>query len=400
MPTSITNSSFVPFHRPLIGEEEIQEVVATLRSGWLTSGERTQRFEKEFREYVQASHSLALNSCTAALHLGLVAIGAGSGDEVITTPLTFCATVNSILHTGAKAVLADVDQDGNIDPERIAALITARTKAILPVHLGGLPCNMDAIWDLARKHNLYVIEDAAHACGARYQGHPIGQTTDALCSDVTAYSFYATKNLTTGEGGMATTPHAHIYERMRMLALHGISRDAWARYTAKGSWLYDVLEPGFKYNLSDIQSAIGIHQLHKLNSFIEERRRQAERYSNAFNKYCELETPRERQESRHAWHLYLLKLNLEELSIDRARFIELLRAQNIGTSVHFIPIPKLRFFAELADSNPCPRAEEIYQRIISLPIYPGLTEAEQERVISAVTGIVSKYRRSLYAVGA
>lgn len=391
-------TQFIPFHRPSIGEEEINEVVATLRSGWLTTGERTHRFEKEFRDYVGAAHSLALNSCTAALHLALEGLGIGIADEVITTPMTFCATVNAIQHTGATPVLADVGEDGNIDPASIEERITPRTKAIIPVHLAGLPCDMDAIWSIARRHGLYVVEDAAHACGAFYNGHPIGQSRTEPHSDAVAYSFYATKNLTTGEGGMVTTPHADLAARMKVLALHGISKDAWNRYSEHGDWFYDVVESGYKCNLSDIQSAIGIHQLHKLDGFIAERKRLVARYNDAFEEQPGLETPDETPSKRHAWHLYILKLNPDEVAINRADFIKLLRAQNIGTSVHFIPIPLHQFYALRAHLDPCPNAQRFYEGIVSLPLYPGLTDEQQDHVIAAVSSIARAHRRKIFAM--
>ena len=274
-------SLHVPFHRPSIGQEEIDEVVRTLESGWLTTGPRTAEFERDFRSYLGVPSALAVNSCTAAMHLALAALKIGPGAEVITTPLTFCATVNVILHVGATPVLADVGPDGNIDPASVEACITDRTRAIIPVHLGGLPVDMDPIWDIARRKRLYVIEDCAHAVGAHYKGWPIGAGNPArgLYSDAAAFSFYATKNLTTGEGGMVTSHNGKFADDMKVLCLHGISKDAWNRYTDKGNWFYEVLEPGFKYNLSDIQSAIGIHQLRKLDGFIETRRRYAELYN-------------------------------------------------------------------------------------------------------------------------
>src|SRR5262249_11786469 len=252
----------IPFHRPSIGQEEIDEVASTLKSGWLTTGPRTAQFEKEFRSYINAPHALAVNSCTARLHLGLAGLNIGPGAEVITRPITFCATVNVIMHVGAPPVLADIGQDGNIDPSCIATLITGRTRAIIPVHLAGLPCDMDAIWELARRYRLRVVEDCAHAAGAQYRGWPIGAGRPEIGahSDVCAFSFYATKNLTTGEGGMVTTHDDNLIDVMRMLCLHGISKDAWNRYSDRGNWFYQVLAAGFKYNLSDIQAAIGLHQ--------------------------------------------------------------------------------------------------------------------------------------------
>ena len=344
------NDRFIHFHRPSIGEEEINEVVDTLRSGWLTTGPRVARFEREFREYTGAPHAVAVNSATAGLHLALAALKIGPGDEVITTPMTFCATVQAILHVGATPVLADIGWDGNIDPEEIARRITSRTRAIIPVHMAGLPCEMNAIWELAQRHGLHVIEDAAHAAGARYEGRP-GSVAGA--SDAVAFSFYATKNLTTGEGGMITTDRPDLAEALRMLALHGVSHEAWDRYTERGSWQYDVLAHGFKYNLSDIQAALGIHQLRKLEHFIERRTLYARMYHDAFAGMEEVELPPDNPRCRHAWHLYILRLNLRRLKIDRGKFIRELQERGIGTSVHFIPIPLLRFFGRLPLAQCC-----------------------------------------------
>ena len=397
----------VPFHRPSIGQEEIDEVVRTLKSGWLTTGPRTAQFEREFQDYVGAPHALAVNSCTAGLHLALAALGIGPGDEVITTPLTFCATVNVILHTGATPVLADVGEDGNIDPASVAARISERTKAIVPVHLAGLPCDMDALWDLARRHKLHLIEDAAHAAGALYRGHPVGagNPETGARSDAVAFSFYATKNLTTGEGGMVTTHDAALADTMKVLCLHGISKDAWNRYTDRGKWFYEVLVAGFKYNLTDIQSAIGIHQLRKLEEFTRIRARYAALYNGILGDCEEFELPRDRADSRHAWHLYGLRLNLDKLECSREEFIGELRERGIGTSVHFIPIPLHPFFAHLADrpENYCPRALALYPRMVSMPLYPAMAEAEVEYAAEAAKAVAMKFRKSkpvYMAVGA
>ncbi len=387
--------SYIPFNRPDIGDEEIREVTAALRSGWLTTGERTRRFEEDFRAYTGARHALALSSGTAALHLPLAALGIGAGHEVITTPLTFCATVSSIMHAGATPVLADVGEDGNLDPKSVAARITRRTRAILPVHLAGYPCRMDAIWNLARRHNLAVIEDAAHAAGAHYQGRHLG-AADGSLSDAVAFSFYATKNITTGEGGMVTANSAELAARMRVLALHGISKDAWNRYAENGAWFYQVTAAGFKYNLSDVQSAIGIPQLQKLERFIAARRARAELYREKLAGVEEVETPSECPYGRHAWHLYVLRLNLEKLAIGRDEFIDRLRRRRVGASVHFIPIQLHPFFADRAGlrQNQCPRSLELYQRIVSLPLYPSLTGEEVGRVASAVRDIVAGARKT------
>ncbi len=395
--------SFIPFHVPSIGEEEIAEVAAALRSGWLTSGERTARFEREFRAYTGARHALAVNSCTAGLHLALAAAGIGPGDEVITTPLTFCATVNTILHVGATPVLADVLPDGNLDPASAAERITPRTRALIPVHLGGMPCRMDAFWNLARRHGLKVIEDAAHAAGALYRGMaPGAPSASGRSSAAAAFSFYATKNITTGEGGMVTTNDPALADRMRVLCLHGINKDAWNRYSETGSWYYEVTEPGFKYNLSDVQSAIGIHQLEKIERFHALRTAYAGVYSRRLAGIEQVETPPLCGYGRHAWHLYQLRLNLDRLEIGRDRFIEELRARGIGASVHFIPIPLHPFFAPWAhlERNQCPQAMSLYPRLISLPLYPSLTIEQIHYVTDSIADIAARYaRRQTLAAG-
>jgi len=387
----------VPYHRPSIGREEIDEVVRTLESGWLTTGPRTEQFEREFREHVGVPQAQAVNSCTAGMHLALAALNIGSGAEVITTPLTFCATVNVILHVGATPVLADVGSDGNIDAASLAARITERTRAIMPVHLAGLPCEMDAIWALARQHGLYVIEDCAHAVGSHYHGWPIGAGNPANgnYSNAAVFSFYATKNLTTGEGGMVTTHDEALAESLKSLCLHGISRDAWNRYSDRGNWYYEVLRSGFKYNLSDIQSAIGIHQLRKLEGFIESRTRLAEAYNRALADVEEVELPPAKVDCRHSWHLYTLRLNLDTLEIGRDEFIVELNKKGVGTSVHFIPIPLHPFFAPLTHrpENQCPRALALYPRLISLPLYPGMTESQVEYVAQSVKQVARSTRK-------
>jgi dTDP-4-amino-4,6-dideoxygalactose transaminase len=387
----------IPYHRPSIGEEEIQEVVAVLKSGWLTTGPKTAQFEQAFRTYVGVPHALAVNSCTAGLHLALEALGIGPGDEVITTPLTFCATVNVILHTGVIPVLADIGPDGNIDPASIEARITRRTRAIIPVHMAGLACDMDAIWTLARKHGLSVVEDCAHAAGARYRGWPIGagNPDTGHYSAACAFSFYATKNMTTGEGGMVTTHDNTVAESMKMLCLHGINRDAWNRYADNGKWRYEVLAAGFKYNLSDVQSAIGLHQLRKLDDFVATRTRYARTYKEILAECEEFDLPPERDDSEHAWHLYFLRLNLDQLTINRDEFISQLGARGIGTSVHFIPIPLHPFFAAYAErpENYCPEALALFPRLVSLPLYPAMTEGQVEQVAMTVREMARKIRK-------
>ena len=390
----MTGGEFIPFNRPEIGEEEIREVVEVLRSGWLTTGERTKRFEADLCAYTGARYGQAVNSCTAGLHLALAALDIGPGDEVITTPLTFCATVNVILHQGATPVLADIGEDFNISPQAIAERITPRTRAIIPVHFAGLPCRMNEIWDIAGRKGIAVVEDAAHAIGTHYQGTHIGDAERSL-SDAVAYSFYATKNLTTGEGGMVTTNREDLYQRMRRLTLHGISKDAYNRYSESGSWYYEVVEPGFKYNLSDLQSAVGIAQLKKLEGMTARRKHLADLYNQLLGNREDLLLPPDSEMARHCWHLYVMRLNLDALSISRDEFIQELKAQGIGTSVHFIPVPLHPFFAPWAgrEENRCPKAMKLFQQIISLPLYPGMTEDQIRRVAASVKEIADRHRK-------
>lgn len=393
----MSNRPFIPFHVPSVGEEEVREVEATLRSEWLTTGPRTAQFEKEFSAYIGSPYAIAVNSGTAALLVSLAALGIGEGDEVITTPLTFCSTVHSILQVGARPVLADIGSDGNIDPSAIERVITSRTRAIIPVHFAGLPCDMKAIWELAREHGLFVIEDAAHAVGAYYQGQPIGWAAAGSAgdaSDAVVFSFQAMSNMTTGEGGMIATPRESLAFRMRMLSLHGMNRDAWRGLPARESWYYEVVDGGFKCNLTDIQSAVGIHQLRQLDSFIGIRTSYAQIYRRVLEGIEEVEIPSERAGDRHAWHLYVLRLKLNTLKIDRHGFIGALRQRGIETSVHFTPIPLHPFFANIRLSGlPCQRALDLYPRIVSLPLYPAMTEDDVHYVADSVKEILTANRR-------
>ena len=382
---------FLPFAQPEIGQEEIDEVVDTLRSGWLTGGPKVQAFEEGFRDVTGASHAVALSSCTAGMHLALLAAGIGPGDEVITTPLTFAATVNVILHAGATPVLADVREDDyNIDVDEIERKITPRTKALLPVHYGGQPCRMDELQALADRHKLRVIEDAAHAIGARYRGQPIGALTDAA-----VFSFYPIKAITTGQGGMLTTNDADLANQVRLLSLHGLSKNAWNRYSKGGSAEYQILAPGFNYAMTDIQAALGIHQLKRLEAFQARRTHIANQYNALFAGVPELIRPPMRDEIVHAWHLYPIRLQLDRLTIDRAHFIEELRERGIGTSVHFIPIHLHPYYRKALSLGPgdFPVTEAIYEGLISLPIYPRMEDASVERVAAAVREIAEAHRR-------
>ena len=382
--------TFLPFSPPSIGEEEIAEVVDTLRSSWITTGPKTKQFEAEFARAVDAPASLAVNSCTAALHVALAVLGVGPGDEVITTPMTFAASVNVIEHVGARPVLADVEPDTlNLDPAKVAAAITPRTKAILPVHFAGHPAELDALHDLARAHGLTIVEDAAHAVPAAYRGRPIGSGANPV-----AFSFYATKNLTTAEGGMLTGERSFI-DRSAVLSLHGMSRDAWKRYGKGGSWFYEVLAPGFKYNMTDIQASLGLRQLDKLERFQRRRRQIVAAYDAAFADDPALETPVARPHVDHAWHLYVLRLRPEALRITREQFIDELTARNIGTSVHFIPIhlhPYYRDKYELPEGR-YPVALANYRRMLSLPLHPRLEDGDVDDVIEAVLDVAHRWRR-------
>jgi dTDP-4-amino-4,6-dideoxygalactose transaminase len=385
------SSEFIPFHKPAIGEEEIRSVVETLRSGWLTTGPKVKLFEAEFAAYTGSSHAVAVNSATAALHLALEAVGIKSGDEVIVPTMTFTATAEVVLYLGARPVLVDCRTDDlNIDVDRIEAAITNNTKAIIPVHIAGRPCAMDQILAIAQSHGLRVIEDAAHALPASHCGRKVG-----AIGDITCFSFYATKTITTGEGGMATTNNPEWAGRMRMMSLHGISHDAWDRYTEQGSWYYEVLRPGYKYNMTDIAAALGVEQLKRCDDFYQARLRIAERYDEAFADLPEIETPPASSDLQHAWHLYIIQLNLDRLRIDRRDFIQALNSRKIGTSVHFIPLHLHPFYKQTYGyrASDFPQASAAFERIVSLPIYPMMTEQDVSCVIGAVRDLLQECRR-------
>jgi len=393
----------LPFSPPSLGEDEIAEVVDTLRSDWITSGPKVQRFEREFAARVGAPAALALNSCTAAMHVALKALGVGPGDAVITTPMAFCSSAHVIEQAGARPVFADVERDTlNLDPVRVREAAEklrrepggGRFKAILPVHLYGHPCDLDALLALAREHRVAVIEDAAHALAARYRGRTIGSmAASSPVPLVTCFSFYATKNLTTGEGGMLTGL-APFVEVARPWSLHGVSRDSWKRHDTDRAWSYEVDRPGFKYNMTDLAAAIGLGQLRKLDQFQARRREIAQRYNAAFSPLNELETPAERPDVEHAWHLYVLRLNTERLGLGRDEFIQELTARNISSSVHFRPIHLHRYYRDKYGYRPedFPVAWQEYQRMVSLPLYPRMTGQDVEDVIEAVRDIVEKCR--------
>lgn len=380
----------IEFSPPCLGEEEIAEVVDTLRSHWLTSGPKVQRFEQEFARVVGAPLAIAVNSCTAALQLALEALDIGPGDEVITTTLTFAATVNVIEHRGARPVLVDVEPDTlNIDPAQVANAITSRTKAILPVHFAGHPADMASLIPLAEEHGIAIVDDAAHALPARYQGTLIGSGTR-----LTAFSFYATKNYTTGEGGMLTGP-PELLGRARLMRLHGMSRNAWSRYAKEGSWYYEVVAPGFKCNMTDIQAAIGLHQIRRMEDYQAKRRQIWNRYSEAFQKANALETPAIRSNVDHARHLYVLRLRPDRATVDRDQLIQDLKQCGIGTSVHFIPIHLHPYYREKYGYHPqdFPVALSNFQRMLSLPLHAHLRDEQIDRIVNAVVSLTRPARR-------
>jgi dTDP-4-amino-4,6-dideoxygalactose transaminase len=391
MTTTKAVHTHVPFHRADLGEDEVQAVSDVIRSGWLTMGAKTFEFERQFADYAGAAHAVAVSSCTAALHLALEAIGLARGDEVLLPTTTFTATAEVVTYFGAKPVLVDIDpRTLNLDPVDAERRITPRTKAIIPVHFGGTPCDMNAILDLAARRNLRVIEDAAHALPSTYRGKRIG-----AMSEFTAFSFYATKTLTTGEGGMITTENADHAKRFQMMRLHGIGRDAWKRYTAEGSWFYEVLEAGYKYNLTDLQAALGIVQLGKCDQMAQARAAVAARYNAAFDSCKSVELPHVPAECTTSWHLYVLRLHLDRLRISRNRFIQELADRGVSTSVHFIPLHLHPLYQRLYGyrGGELPIAEREYERSISLPIYPSMREEEVEQVIWAVLDTAASFAR-------
>ena len=383
---------FLPISIPWIGEREKQLVLESLESGWITTGPRSQELARRVAQIAGAKHAVAVNSATGALHLALEALGVGPGDEVITSTYTFAATVNVIEHVRAKTVLVDVEPDTlNMDPRRVAEAITPRTRVILSVDYAGQPCDYDALHALAAPRGITVVADAAHAFGAAYKGRPVGSL-----ARVTAFSFYATKNLSTGEGGAAVTDDPEIAERIQLLSLHGMSRDAWKRYSDTGSWFYEVVAPGWKYNLSDVLAAIGVGQLDRFEEFQRRRLELVERMRAGLADVPEVRTPMARPDVTHAWHIFPIALELERLAIDRARFIAELRAENIGTSVHFIPIHRHPHFRDSLGlrAEDFPVAEDAYRRAITLPLFPRMSDADADDVVAAVRKLARAFRRA------
>jgi len=384
-------SKFLPFHSPWLGKEEEREVLDTLRSGWLTTGPKTKQFEKNFAGYVRAKYAVGVNSCTAGLHLGLNVFGVGEGDEVITTPLTFAATVNVIVHQRAKPVLVDVNrQTMLIDENRIEARITPRTKVILPVHFAGQPVEIDKIVGIARKHNLNLVWDCAHAIETEYKGKRMGKFP-GIC----AFSLYANKNITTGEGGMVTCNDERLARKLGILALHGLSQDAWKRFSREGYKHYDIIYPGFKYNMFDIQASLGLHQLRKIDRFWRKRREIVRTYNQAFSKIEELGLIGEKPQIKNSYYLYILVFKTEKLKASRDQILAALQQENIGVGVHYRAIHLHPYYQQTYGfkRGDFPNAEYLSDRVISIPLFPKMTRPDVQDVIKAVRKIVLKFKK-------
>ena len=382
---------FLPFARPSIGDAEIACVAETLRSGWLTVGPKTREFERIVAGYVGVEKAAAVHSCTAGLHLSMVAFGIKPGDDVLLPALNFTAAPNMVIHMGARPVLVDVDPETlNVTAELIERALTKRTKLVIPVHFGGRPCEIDEILALARRKGFRVLGDGAHAIGAEYRGKKIGAMLDA-----TSFSFYVTKGITTGEGGIVTSPDSEMLDRIGRLSLHGMSSDAWKRYSERGPWYYEILEPGYKYNMNDVQAALGLCQMGRVEEFQLSRTHIADLYGREFAGHDEIVVPTPRVNGRHAWHLYPIQIDLDAVRIDRDRFIRALLDEGIGVSVHFIPLHYHPFFREYfgCGDGAFPATEGYFGRAISLPIYPGMTDDDAMDVVAAVAKLLSYYGR-------
>jgi dTDP-4-amino-4,6-dideoxygalactose transaminase len=385
------SKSFIPFHRPYISDDEINEVTEAIRSGWWTTGPKTLKFENDFRTYIGTQNALAVSSWTAAAHLALEAIGLKSGDEVIVPAMTFTACAEIVCYFNAKPVIVDIQRDSyNIDPDKVEKAITKKTKAIIPVHYGGQPCDMDEIIDIAKRHKLYIIEDAAHALPSYYKGKIVG-----TLSDVTCFSFYATKTLATGEGGMICTNNEDIAKRCSIMRLHGINSDAWKRYTEEGSWYYEVVAPGYKYNFTDIQAGLGLAQLRKIDEMHVKRKEIFEMYNEGFKNNEQINFYKIKEDRISSYHLYPIELNINRLTISRSRFIEELKENGIGASVHFIPLYRHPYYRQTFNLNieDYPVTENVYPEIITLPIWPGMKISQIEQVIDNVNSLMKKFTK-------
>jgi perosamine synthetase len=384
-------NDFLLFHKPFISEEEVDEIVDTVRSGWISMGPKTIRFENKFSEYIGVNKSVAVSSWTAAGHLTLEAFGINEGDEVIVPTMTFPATAEIVCYFKAKPVIVDVDENTlNISLEAIEKAITPKTKAIIPVHYAGQPCDLDEIHAIAKKNNIRVLEDAAHSLPAKYKGKTIG-----TISDVTCFSFYATKTLSTGEGGMICTNDEEIAERVKIMRLHGINRDAWKRYTESGSWYYEVVAPGYKYNFTDLQASLGLPQLKKVDAMWNSRKRIAAKYTEALKDLEILQLHTIKPDRESSWHLFPVRLYLDRLTKNRAQIINELREKNVGVGVHFMPVHQHLYYSEtfnLSDAE-YPVASAAFPRLMSLPIYPGMTDDNVDKVIDVLLDTLNKFKK-------
>ena len=384
------SSEFLPFHQATIGEEEVKEIIQTLHSGWLTTGPKTRLFEKNFASYIGCKHAIGLNSCTAGLHLSIVASDISSGDEVITSPITFPATTNVIVHQNAKPVFVDVEPETlNIKCSEIESKINKRTKAILPVHFAGHPCDMSNIIKLAKKHDLIVIEDAAHALESKYHGEKIGNI-----GHFTSFSFYATKNITTGEGGMLTTNDDKSADKLRILSLHGLSKNAWKRYGKDGYQHWELLMAGYKYNMFDIQASLGIHQMKKVESFLNRRLQIVKKYNDAFEGIDEIQLLKQKSNIKHAHHLYVIIIKTELLKVSRDVVLTEIQKRGVGVAVHFRCLHLQPFFKKHFNykKGMLPLSEYLSDRLISLPLYPKMTDDDVSKVIGTVLEVLHLYR--------
>jgi dTDP-4-amino-4,6-dideoxygalactose transaminase len=383
--------SFLPFCRAPIDDRDIEEVAEALRSGWLTIGPKTEEFERRLAGHLGVPYVIGVSSCSEAMFLSLKALAIGPGDEVITSSLTFASTVHSILHIGATPVIVDIeDETCGPDPKEIERRINSKTKAILPVHFGGQACRIEEICEIASHKDLIVVEDAAHAFGAAYRDKKIG-----CFGNATAFSFYATKNLTTGEGGCITTTDAELDKELRRLSYHGMSRDSWERYSDRGSWYYEVEVPGYKSNLNDILASLGLSQLEKFDKIQKRRTDVAEMYLELLESSPFLELPRVREGNLHNWHLFVIRLNLDTITVDRDHFVRALAAENIGCSVHFIPIHMHPFFDRYRKKNHhYPKCDSYFNRCISLPIYPNMRDGDVQDVVDALNKLGYHYAKT------
>lgn len=385
----MSNEEFLPFSRPSISQAAIDEVVTCLKSGWITTGPRVKQFEEDLKLYLGAPHVLALTSATAGLHLVLVALGLKPGDEVITTPMTFAATLNTIVLAGGKPVLVDVEPGTyNMDVTRIEKAITKRTRAIMPVHFAGLPVDLDPLYAIAKKHNLRVIEDAAHAIGTEYKGRRIGSF-----GDVQVFSFHPNKNMTTGEGGCVATRDEKLASDVALLRFHGMDREAWNRFGKKGTQHYEIITPGYKYNMMDIQAALGLHQLKQLDGFIKRRTTIALRYQKTLADWSQWTLTRAPAYPHlHAWHLYAPLINPDVAKMDRDAFMQGMKERNIGTGLHYRAVHLYPYYREHFGfkRGDFPNAETISDRIVSLPLFPAMTDEDQDRVIKAMADLFGR----------